>query len=110
MKRQAPRIPIFLCLVLALTCASQAQLAAGPGIADSTSGQPVSSRTFAFSSSIPGQLDGALSVTFSIYPDQQSATALWTETQVVQISGEKYSVLLGSTSPSGLPQDIFGAD
>jgi hypothetical protein len=93
-----------------LTCASQAQLAAGPGIADSTSGQPVSSRTFAFSGSIPGQLDGALSVTFSIYSDQQSATALWTETQVVQITAEKYSVMLGSTSATGVPSEIFSAD
>src|SRR5579864_2548725 len=111
MKRQALlSIPMFLCLVLALTCASQAQMAFGPGIADSASAQPVSSRTFAFSGSIPGQVDGALSVTFSIYPDQQSATALWTETQVVQVAGEKYSVMLGSTSATGLPPDIFSAD
>jgi trimeric autotransporter adhesin len=111
MKRQAlPRIPMFLCLVLALTCASQAQMSLGPGIADSTSAQLISSRTFTFSGSIPGQLDGALSVTFSLYPDQQSATALWTETQVVQVTGEKYSVMLGSTSASGLPQEIFAAD
>ncbi|HSK43852.1 MAG TPA: hypothetical protein VLA83_08200, partial [Candidatus Binatia bacterium] len=111
MKRQAlPRIPMFLCLVLALTCGSQAQLVAATGIADSASAQPVSSRTFSFSGSIPGQLDGALSVTFSIYPDQQSATALWTETQVVQVTGEKYSVMLGSTSATGLPPEIFSAD
>src|SRR5579864_936450 len=111
MKRQALlSIPMFLCLVLALTCASQAQMAFGPGIADSASAQPVSSRTFAFSGSIPGQVDGALSVTFSIYPDQQSATALWTETQVVQVAGEKYSVMLGSTAATGLPPEIFAAD
>src|SRR5579864_9517965 len=111
MKRQALlSIPMFLCLVLALTCASQAQMAFGPGIADSASAQPVSSRTFAFSGSIPGQVDGALSVTFSIYPDQQSATALWTETQVVQVAGEKYSVILGSTAATGLPPEIFSAD
>jgi hypothetical protein len=111
MKRKALlHLSLFVSLILALTHASHAQLIAGPGVTDTTSRQPVSNRTFSFSGTIPGQLDGGLSVTFSIYPDQQSATALWTETQVVQITAEKYSVMLGSTSSTGLPSEIFSAD
>jgi hypothetical protein len=111
MKRKAlVHISLFLSLILSLTHASYAQLIAGPGVADATSSQPAGNRNFSFSGTIPGQLDGALSVTFSIYPDQQSAPALWTETQIVQITAEKYSVMLGSTSATGLPSEIFSAD
>ncbi|HLK07595.1 MAG TPA: hypothetical protein VKV30_06635 [Candidatus Angelobacter sp.] len=111
MKRKALLyIPLVLAAILALTQASHAQLVAGPGVTDASSSQSMSNRTFSFSGTIPGQLDGALTVTFSIYPDQQSASALWTETQIVQITGEKYSVMLGSTSATGLPPDIFSAD
>ena len=95
---------------MAFTHTSYAQVLAGPGVTDATSSQPLSNRTFSFSGTIPGQLDGAVTVTFSIYPDQQSASALWTETQIVQVTGEKYSVMLGSTSTTGLPPDIFSAD
>jgi hypothetical protein len=106
-----PRIAaVLLCLTLTLSLASQAQLASGQGIADSTTDQPVPTRTISFSGTLPGQLDGSLSITFSIYPDQQGSTALWSETQVVQIASEKYTVMLGATSATGLPQDIFAAD
>jgi hypothetical protein len=111
MKRKALLyVPLVVAIILALTHASYAQLVAGPGVTDASSSQPTSNRTFSFSGTIPGQLDGALSVTFSIYPDQQSTTALWTETQVVQVTGEKYSVMLGSTVTTGLPPEIFSAD
>src|SRR6476646_1734531 len=111
MKRTALlHLPLLLAVILAFTHASHAQLVAGPGVTDAISSQPVSNHTFSFSGTIPGQLDGALSVTFSIYPDQQSATTLWTETQVVQVTAEKYSVMLGSTSATGLPSEIFSAD
>ena len=111
MKRKAlPRLVSLLCLILALTSFSLAQLASGPGITSPGSSLTASNRTFSFAGTIPGQLDGALSVTFSIYPDQQSATALWTETQVVQVTGEKYNVMLGSNAPTGLPAEIFAAD
>ncbi len=105
-----PRTAVLFCLALAFSLVSQAQVAAGPSIADSTANQPVSTRTISFSGNVPGQLDGALSLTFAIYPDQQSSAALWSETQVVQIAGEKYTVMLGATSAAGLPQEIFATD
>ena len=111
MKRKALLpISLLLAVILAFTHVSHAQFVAGPAIPEPGSSQPVSNHIFSFSGTIPGQLNGALSVTFSIYPDQQSASALWTETQVVQVTAEKYSVMLGSTTPTGLPQDIFAAD
>jgi hypothetical protein len=111
MERKAmSRIPHVLALILTLMCVSPAQRAAGPGISDSPSPQPIANRTIAFSGFVPGQPDGPLSVTFAIYPDQQSVAALWTETQVVQLTGEKYTTMLGSTSASGLPPEIFSAD
>ena len=111
MKRKALlHISLFVSLILALPHASYAQLVAGPGVTDLSPSQPISNRTFSFSGTIPGQVDGALSLTFSIYPDQQSATTLWTETQIVQVTAEKYSVMLGSTSATGVPSEIFSAD
>src|SRR5262252_7310921 len=102
MKRKALlSITLFLAVILALPHALHAQLVPGPAITEAVPSAPASNHTFSFSGTIPGQLNGALSVTFSIYPDQQSASPLWTETQIVQVTSEKYTVMLGSGSPSG---------
>jgi len=55
-------------------------------------------------------LSGTVGVTFFLYKDQQGGSPLWIETQNVQSdkSGH-YSVMLGSTTSSGLPSDIFVA-
>ncbi len=53
-------------------------------------------------------LSGVVSVTFSIYKDSQGGTPLWSETQNLQVdSSGRYSVMLGSTTNSGLPEDLF---
>jgi hypothetical protein len=67
MTRIAPRIAaVFLCLIFSLTAISQAQLAAGPGIADAATSQPVSTQTISFAGNLPGQLDGSFSMTFNL--------------------------------------------
>jgi hypothetical protein len=55
-------------------------------------------------------LTGVAGVTFSLYKEQEGGVPLWIETQNVEPdkSGH-YSVMLGSTSSSGLPSDIFVA-
>ncbi len=55
-------------------------------------------------------LSGTVAVTFSLYFEQTGGAALWMETQNVQpdVHGN-YTVMLGSTSSSGLPSDIFVA-
>jgi hypothetical protein len=55
-------------------------------------------------------LTGVVGVTFLLYQDQEGGAPLWMETQNVQLDSHgHYSVMLGSTSSSGLPADIFVA-
>jgi hypothetical protein len=49
-----------------------------------------------------------VAVTFSLYSEQTGGAALWMETQNVEPDSRgHYTVMLGSTSSSGLPADIF---
>jgi hypothetical protein len=54
-------------------------------------------------------ISGVVSITFSLYNDQQSDEPLWTETQdhVPLDPTGHYSVKLGSTKPSGVPTTLF---
>jgi hypothetical protein len=65
------------------------------GTLNGTNGRPVTS---------------TVAVTFSLYSEQSGGAALWMESQNVQPDGSgHYTVMLGSTSSSGLPADIFVA-
>jgi hypothetical protein len=45
---------------------------------------------------------------FAIYPEQADATALWQETQTLQLDEQgRYSVLLGAMQAEGLPVELF---
>lgn len=47
-------------------------------------------------------------MTFSIYNQQEGGSPLWTESQsVIADASGAYSVLLGATSKSGLPWELF---
>src|SRR5262245_57329232 len=89
-----------------------------------TSSQSSSSSTSSSSVSIPrlitlngtyrppeGQAIGhAESVTFAIYADESGGTPLWQETQVVEPEASgRYTVLLGSTLPDGVPTEVFSS-
>jgi hypothetical protein len=53
---------------------------------------------------------GALNLTFSLYEEQNEGSPLWVETQKVELDEQgHYTVLLGSTSPQGLPLDLFAS-
>ncbi|MFZ0761237.1 MAG: hypothetical protein WAM69_14915, partial [Candidatus Sulfotelmatobacter sp.] len=55
-------------------------------------------------------MTGIVGVTFLLYKDQQGDSPLWLETQNVQPDRTgQYTVMLGSTSSTGLPSDIFVA-
>src|SRR5215469_2227933 len=55
-------------------------------------------------------LSGTVGVTFLLYKEEQGGAPLWLETQNVQPDkAGRYSVMLGSTSSTGLPDDIFVA-
>ncbi len=50
----------------------------------------------------------AVGVTFAIYKQQDGGAAVWMETQNVTPDGNgQYSVVLGSTTATGLPDDLF---
>ena len=51
---------------------------------------------------------GEVTLTFSLYEDQEGGSPLWSETQTVQADNQGgYTVLLGATQAEGLPQDLF---
>jgi hypothetical protein len=51
---------------------------------------------------------GTVSITFTLYEDEQGGTALWSETDNVQVDAQgHYTALLGSASPLGLPLNLF---
>src|SRR3954468_7203159 len=50
-------------------------------------------------------------VTLSIYADAERGVPLWQETQTIDIDAQgRYSLLLGTTRPDGIPAEIFGAE
>jgi hypothetical protein len=51
---------------------------------------------------------GTVGATFSLYKDEQGGAPLWVETQNVQSDkAGHYSVMLGSTTSTGLPAKLF---
>ena len=53
-------------------------------------------------------LTGVVGVTFSLYENAQGGTPLWMEIQNVHPNSTgHYSVMLGSMTSTGLPQDVF---
>ena len=53
-------------------------------------------------------LTNVVGVTFTLYQQSEGGTPLWMETQNVQPSKSgRYSVMLGSTTSAGLPEDVF---
>jgi hypothetical protein len=49
-----------------------------------------------------------VSVTFTLYENQDSGTALWSETDDVEVDAQgQYTALIGSASPNGLPLNLF---
>jgi trimeric autotransporter adhesin len=81
-----------------------------PARSQSTQSAPTASvpAMVKFSGTIQGAPARTISVTFSLYQDQQGGVALWFETQSVTLNAVgHYSVNLGSTLPNGLPTELF---
>lgn len=56
-------------------------------------------------------LTGVVGVTFAFYSEQNGGAALWLETQnVTADSNGRYTALLGSMVPEGLPADLFTSE
>jgi trimeric autotransporter adhesin len=53
-------------------------------------------------------LTGGIGITFSLYAGENDQTAVWQESQTAQLdSAGRYSILLGASNESGLPQEVF---
>jgi hypothetical protein len=53
-------------------------------------------------------LTGSVTLTLSLYTEQDGGSPLWVETQSVQPDDQgHYTLLLGATQPNGLPLDLF---
>ncbi len=51
---------------------------------------------------------GPVSLTFSLFAEQDGGSPLWSETQVAETDAQgNYTVHLGATNPAGLPLDLF---
>jgi hypothetical protein len=103
---------ITLCLVCApMSYGKQAQ----GGTTSSNTGQAATSlvpRLVNFSGVLNDAsgkpLTGTITLTLSLYAEQEGGFPLWVETQTVQLDNQgHYSLLLGATQPDGLPLDLF---
>jgi hypothetical protein len=104
-----PRVFALLVVISAFCIFAQAQQV-NPGVVAASNAQTTPPNVISFSDTLTGQPDGAITATFALYPDPQSTTPAWTETQAVQVSQGKYTVLLGAATTNGIPADIFAAD
>ncbi|MGB9257685.1 MAG: hypothetical protein WCC25_22810, partial [Candidatus Korobacteraceae bacterium] len=100
MRRFAIAIVLSALLLVAITSAQQAPTTSVPnlirygGTLKDAQGAPLSSST--------------LGATFAIYSQQDGGAPIWMETQnVTTDAAGNYSVLLGSTTATGLPGDLF---
>ena len=100
MRRFTIVIAVFVLLLVAITSAQQAPTTSVPnlirygGMLKDAQGAPIASST--------------LGITFAIYKQQDGGAPIWMETQnVTTDAAGNYSVLLGSTTATGLPGDLF---
>ncbi len=104
----------WLCGYLLLTCCVLPMLAQQP-VASATNGSNVVVPPLVNFSTVLTDLNGKplsklTGVTFLLYKEEQGGAPLWMETQNVQPDKTgHYSVMLGSTTSTGLPGDLFVA-
>ncbi len=92
-------VVLFTLLSVSLSAAQASPSAAVPNLIN-------------FSGTLPAAGGGAIpattGVTFAIYKQQSEGAPLWIETQnVTPDSSGRYTVLLGSTKPEGVPAELF---
>ncbi|MGB8010695.1 MAG: MBG domain-containing protein [Terriglobales bacterium] len=104
---------VWLCACLLLPCCVLSMLAQQPAGA-STGSTAVAPPLVSFSGVLTDDhgkaLTGVVGVTFALYKDAEGGAPLWLETQnVYPDKTGHYTVVLGSTTSTGIPGDIFVA-
>jgi hypothetical protein len=105
------RFSTTLCVLLLLACTGKAQCTTGSASSTGSSNCAQSAPHFVkFNGKLPDVVarNGVAPVEFTIYADPTGGTALWQEIQVVHPDFQgHYDVVLGITSTSGIPSDLF---
>jgi hypothetical protein len=102
---------VVVSLTVALTGLAQ-EVRTRPAAADSSASGTAVPRLIQFNGVVKDATGsvktGTISLTFSFYELQDGGSPLWSETQTVQLDSKgRYTALLGSTEPNGLPLDLF---
>ena len=108
MKQKKIQLAGLACMILLASLLASAQQT---GAANTTAVVPPLVRFSGTLNDANGKpLTGVAGVTFLLYKDDQSGAPLWLETQnVTADKNGHYTVMLGSTTSTGLPTDIFVA-
>jgi hypothetical protein len=69
--------------------------------------QQPTSQVLTFNGSIPGQDDGPVSLRLRLYDASNAGTLLFEETQTVNVSSEKFTVLIGNATGGGISPEVF---
>lgn len=65
------------------------------------------SQILPFSGALPGQVDGSVAVRLRLFPASSGGTAVFTETQTVTVTSERFPVLIGAATTGGIPTSVF---
>jgi len=107
------RVSIAFCVgwfLIACAVPMLAQQSAGVASSSTTVVPPLVSFSGVLTDLNGKPLTGAVGVTFALYTEEQGGAPLWLETQnVYPDKTGHYTVLLGSTTSTGLPADLFAA-
>jgi hypothetical protein len=109
-KQKTTLLMVALCVTFSFLCPLQAQQVGSPSGA-----APALPRLVRFNGTAKdlngSPLAGVVGITFALYSEQTGGTALWLETQNIQADRNgRYTAVLGSTKPDGLPTDLFTSE
>lgn len=102
------RVIMLSALMMLLLCSLVSQAQQRVALATNEIVPPLVSFSGAVTDVNGKPLAGTVGVTFSLYKDEQRGAPLWLETQNVQSDKTgHYSVMLGSASSQGIPNNLF---
>ena len=110
-------IRVLICLIglAAIASSSVAQAVQqsenNPSATDSTSVPRIVRFSGTLADSDGKAISGNLSIVFSVYSSADGQQPVWTETQIIEVDKTgKFTVLLGATTDTGLPADLFSSN